>query len=370
MSRHAACARRQAPVPCRRMQFRVEPPPSRWAEVVLFVPRHRTSQIRVPVPANTVDPEVAERIRAAEEEHRFQMGESVDAPPPVAAPREKFVGVSQKPTPPKDIAQARGRQQEEIDRALKRGRKVNQGRLGANATGRPVLFSSQRGIRHNNRSAQQPSGGAVREPRPAKIPEPLPTLDEAQFLWKARHAWERCKPQRMPHHEDVLCAALKIRYGETAFGSVMEYLVQCIHLEVAQTQASGEKVTHGLLRRMVDRALGLLVKWVWECVKHSQPYSAVTSSSRLHRLSAWERKRSVSVALSPFSIHVCRHPTLTDGREVFFVLEHAETKSPTVHKLMSDVELGQWLRKLKPCCLPVRPPRLHLVDDDEGDLAS
>ncbi|MBP9864143.1 hypothetical protein KBC54_01685 [Patescibacteria group bacterium] len=370
MHRRTASALRQVPAPSRSIDFRAVSAPPGWGRVIPFVPRRRTAQVPAPVPEASVDSEIAERIRIAEEQHRFLMGEGGHDPLPAAEPRQEAVGLLKKPTPPKVIAQARGRRQEEIDKALKNGRKFIQGRMGAGASGRPTLSSSQYGIRHPRSSKKKSSKGAAREPSPVKQPEPLPTLDDARYLYKAEHAWKRCNPQRIEHHEEVLHAALVVQYGDTAFGSVVEYLVHCTRAEVAQAQESGERVTHSLLRRMADRALSRLIKWVWECVRYSQPYSVATSSSHPHRPIAWERKRHLSVALSPFSVYVCRHSTLTEGREVFFVLEHAKTKSPTVHKLMSDVELGQWLRKLKPCCLPVRPPRLHLVDDDEGDFAS
>lgn len=376
MHRRTASALRSAPVPSPRIDFRaVEHPPSRWAVVIPFIPRRKSpppkpsaEKIGESVP-DVVSIEVltAEERRAEQMAYqRFLNGEGDDPTPAFSTDiAPKRVGIPQKPTSQKAVAQARGRKQAEIDRALKNGRRLAQGL--ARGTGRPILSSSQRGVRKSRGCAKKSSHQA----RPAKRAEPLPVLDDALFLAKARHALGRCNPPRMPHHEDVLIAALMIREGQIEKTvSVESYLVECVRLEVAQTQEAGEQVTHGLLRRIVDRSLGLLIKWVWDCVKHAQPYESHSASSRPHRRDGWVRKRSVSVALNRFSIHVCRHSALTGDEEVFFLLERADTGSPIVHMLMGETELGQWLRKLKPCCVPVSPVRLRPMDDDEDDLAS
>ena len=367
MHRRTASALRQVPAPSRSIDFRAVSAPPGWGRVIPFVPRRRTAQVPAPVPEASVDSEIAERIRIAEEQHRFLMGEGGHDPLPAAEPGQEAVGLLKKPTPPKVIAQARGRRQEEIDKALKNGRKFIQGRMGAGASGRPTLSSSQYGIRHPRSSKKKSSSGAAREPRPAKQPEPLPTLDDALYLAKAAHAWRRCNPQRIEHHEEVLYAALVIRYGETAFGSVVEYLVHCTRAEVAQAQESGERITYGLLNRIVDRSLGLLVQYVWNCVKNARSYSSSVSSDHPHRLRTWDRKRSRSVALGRFSIHVCRHETLTDNQDVFLMLERADTGAPVVHALMSETDFCQRLRKLKPCCQPVRPTRIRIVEEDDAE---
>lgn len=363
MHRRTACAFRQAtPYPSPRIDFKA-PTPRGWGKVLPFVPRRRTTQVPAPAPVVVESvphvPQLPPLPPRAISYPPFRMewieervsGSSGDSPKP-------FIGIPQKPTPQNLIAAAMARFRRmplELQKAATRKRGIP---FSGSGHAKAPLRSSQVGIYHRTSK----SGGSPAQRKPKKATPPL-VLDDALFQSLAERAWLRCKPPHILHPERVLPSALAICHQDILRpDAVCRYLVKCLYVEVDTALRDGVEVTRGLLRKIVDRALGLLVKWVRECVKKSAPIEENDDACDLRRRLSWV-ERDVASVDSRFTMHFCCHPDITGGKEVYLLLDCANANVPKVHGLWDNKGVGQFLRRPKSCCRPVAPPasrlRLH-----------
>ncbi len=378
MHRRTASALGQVPAPSRSIDFRAVSAPPGWGRVIPFVPRRKAPPVsasaevkpdsvqEVGVVASTrPDESIADKIAY----QRFLMGEGGDiAPPAVAGSREKFVGIPQKPTSHAEIAAAIKRYDSMPFKAQRRGTKLRGAvPLGINRP-KVVISSSQFGIYH----ASVNSGGSRAQRPPKKATPPL-VIDDALFQAAVERAWVRCKPPHIAHPDRVLSTALMIcGSGSEGPDAVNQYLVRCLYTEVQIALVSQKEVTRGLIRKIVDRSLGLLIKWVRACVKASILVDDDKNTALEDRYrSNWAKRRSSAVHRG-LSLHLCSQPELTEGKSVYLLLDCSQPHAPVVHKLMAADDFARWSQKPKYCCASAVPGRIRVVPmpavDDEAGL--